>query len=139
VRGRGSWVGWGWSNRLRGFWNVCVEGRKERGGYIPLHCHQAVLSSRLHPTHHHIRLVEILEPVEAKINLINFNAHEGTPFARTSTEQLLAFRSVVIKGGRVCTIRDSRGDDQLAACGQLGDLGNAARPKAVRAPVVGGR
>lgn len=33
----------------------------------------------------------------------------------------------MIQGGRVCTIRDSRGDDQLAACGQLGDVSKALR------------
>lgn len=27
---------------------------------------------------------------------------------------------------RVCTIRDSRGDDEMAACGQLGSLESAA-------------
>eukprot|EP00955_Chlamydomonas_euryale_P030863 324686-Chlamydomonas_euryale.AAC.1 len=32
-----------------------------------------------------------------------------------------AFRAALIAGGRVCTVRDSRGDDEMAACGQLGD------------------
>lgn len=36
-------------------------------------------------------------------------------------DAVLAFRSVLIQGGRVCTIRDSRGDDEMAACGQLGN------------------
>jgi 23S rRNA (adenine2503-C2)-methyltransferase len=72
-------------------------------------------------------LVDILEPIEAKINLIQFNPHDGTQFRRSPIEQVLAFRSVVIRGGRVCTIRDSRGDDELAACGQLGDVARAAR------------
>jgi 23S rRNA (adenine2503-C2)-methyltransferase len=71
--------------------------------------------------------VGLLEPIEAKFNLITFNPHEGAPFSRTPVEQLLAFRSVLIRAGRVCTIRDSRGDDQLAACGQLGDVSQAVR------------
>ncbi|GBF92101.1 dual-specificity RNA methyltransferase [Raphidocelis subcapitata] len=79
------------------------------------------------------RLVRLLEPIEAKVNLIQFNAHEGTPFRRTPDARLLAFRSILIRGGRVCTIRDSRGDDQLAACGQLGDVSTARRPKAAAA------
>ena len=29
-------------------------------------------------------------------------------------------RSILIQSGRVCTIRESRGDDEMAACGQLG-------------------
>ena len=28
----------------------------------------------------------------------------------------------VLQAGRICTIRDSRGDDESAACGQLGAL-----------------
>lgn len=43
--------------------------------------------------------------------------------------QVMAFRSVLIQAGRVATIRDSRGDDEMAACGQLGT------PGAERAPV----
>lgn len=27
---------------------------------------------------------------------------------------------MLILAGRVCTVRDSRGDDEMAACGQLG-------------------
>ena len=29
-------------------------------------------------------------------------------------------RSILIQAGRVCTVRESRGDDEMAACGQLG-------------------
>ena len=41
-------------------------------------------------------------------------------------------RSVLVQGGRVCTIRQSRGDDTLAACGQLGGVGDTQR----RAPLL---
>jgi 23S rRNA (adenine2503-C2)-methyltransferase len=35
----------------------------------------------------------------------------------------------------VCTVRDSRGDDEMAACGQLGDVGAlGARAPVLRAP-----
>lgn len=74
------------------------------------------------------RLVGLLEPIDAKVNLIEFNAHAGTEFERSGADAVLAFRSAVIRGGRVCTIRSSRGDDQLAACGQLGDASQALRP-----------
>jgi 23S rRNA (adenine2503-C2)-methyltransferase len=56
-----------------------------------------------------------------QVNLITFNPFAGTRFRTSPIEQVLAFRSVLIRGGRVCTIRDSRGDDEMAACGQLGD------------------
>jgi len=67
------------------------------------------------------RLLELLEGIEAKINLLIFNPHVGTMFAASTDEQIARFRSILIQGGRVCTVRDSRGDDQMAACGQLGD------------------
>lgn len=61
------------------------------------------------------------------MNLIVFNPHAGTRFLPSLDAELLAFRSILIKSGRVCTIRDSRGDDEMAACGQLGDVGAVAR------------
>jgi hypothetical protein len=67
-----------------------------------------------------------------------FNPHPGTEFRRTPDDRLLAFRSVVVRGGRVCTIRDSRGDDELAACGQLGDVSKARRPRPQQGPAAGG-
>ncbi|MEW5297772.1 MAG: hypothetical protein WDW36_000956 [Sanguina aurantia] len=69
------------------------------------------------------RLVGLLQDVRAKVNLIVFNPHAGTRFLPSLDPELLAFRSTLIKSGRVCTIRDSRGDDEMAACGQLGDVG----------------
>lgn len=67
------------------------------------------------------RLLTLLEPVNAKVNLIQFNPYAGTRFQPSSLDTMLAFRSILVAAGRVCTIRASRGDDQMAACGQLGD------------------
>ena len=70
------------------------------------------------------RLLSLLEDCEAKVNLIEFNPHAGTIFEASPPERVRGFRSVLIDGGLVCTIRTSRGDDEMAACGQLGnDLG----------------
>lgn len=38
------------------------------------------------------RLVDLLQDIECKINLIGFNAHEGTRFKPSPEEQILAFR-----------------------------------------------
>lgn len=66
-------------------------------------------------------LVHLLRNVRCKINLIVFNPHEGTQFEPSTKEAVAAFRGVLIKeGGHVVTVRDSRGDDSMAACGQLG-------------------
>lgn len=37
---------------------------------------------------------------------------------------------LVVQAGRVCTVRDSRGDEEMAACGQLG----APELQSVKAP-----
>eukprot|EP00882_Tetradesmus_deserticola_P031397 GHRQ01035500.1.p4 GENE.GHRQ01035500.1~~GHRQ01035500.1.p4 ORF type:complete len:103 (+),score=41.14 GHRQ01035500.1:506-814(+) len=76
------------------------------------------------------RLVQLLDGIQAKVNLIMFNPFQGTRFRPSAMEQVLAFRSVLIQAGRICTIRDSRGDDEMAACGQLGNpaLSSKAAP-----------
>ncbi|KAG1668029.1 hypothetical protein FOA52_006562 [Chlamydomonas sp. UWO 241] len=81
-----------------------------------------------------VRLLALLEPIQCKVNLILFNPHAGTRFMPSKTEDYLAFRSTLIQGGRVCTIRDSRGDDEMAACGQLGDVTAAFRPSPLLPP-----
>lgn len=68
-------------------------------------------------------LVSYLENVEAKINLIPFNAHENAAFSAPPPERVERFRRAVVdEGGRVCTVRVARGaDEAMAACGQLGE------------------
>ena len=57
------------------------------------------------------------------------------PETRSCAPQIQAFRSVLIQAGYVCTVRDSRGDDEMAACGQLGDVGGlGARAPVLRVP-----
>ena len=48
--------------------------------------------------------------------------------------QVKVFRAVLIGGGKVCTIRLSKGDDEMAACGQLGDQGLSTRPAPMLKP-----
>lgn len=63
------------------------------------------------------RLADWLEGVACVVNLITFNAHEGTPFGSSSVETSEAFRQALAARGQLCTFRDSRGDDGMAACG----------------------
>lgn len=67
------------------------------------------------------QLLQLLRNVRCKINLIVFNPHDGTPFRSSTPEAVATFRDVLIRGGHVATVRCSRGDDQMAACGQLGN------------------
>lgn len=80
------------------------------------------------------RLVELLKNTYAMVNLIVFNPHAGTPFQRSSDEAVKAFRVALSGAGLFTTVRVSKGDDEMAACGQLGDPTNSPRPVAPSAP-----
>eukprot|EP00898_Chlorokybus_atmophyticus_P007945 jgi/Chlat1/8151/Chrsp76S09201 len=72
------------------------------------------------------RALELTRGVPCKFNLIVFNPHSGTEFAPSPYDRVLRFRDILADNGLVTTIRHSKGDDQMAACGQLGQLGSGA-------------
>ncbi|XP_062110300.1 uncharacterized protein LOC133822093 [Humulus lupulus] len=76
------------------------------------------------------RLVDLVQGIPCKINLISFNPHSGSQFKPTSEEKMIEFRNFLAEAGCIVLLRPSRGDDQMAACGQLG------KPGPVRAPVL---
>jgi 23S rRNA (adenine2503-C2)-methyltransferase len=65
------------------------------------------------------KLVKLLNGIKAKVNLIYFNPYEGTNFKRPSVESMKKFQSYLLSKGVLCTIRESKGLDISAACGQL--------------------
>jgi len=65
------------------------------------------------------KLVKLLSGIKAKVNLIYFNPYPGTPYERPSYADMFAFQEYLIKHGLLSTIRDSKGIDISAACGQL--------------------
>ncbi len=65
------------------------------------------------------KLVKLLTGIKAKVNLIYFNPYPGTDYDRPSREDMVSFQEYLIKHGLLCTIRDSKGIDISAACGQL--------------------
>jgi len=65
------------------------------------------------------KLVKLLHGVKAKVNLIYFNPYPGTSYDRPSKKDMVAFQEYLINHGLLCTIRDSKGIDISAACGQL--------------------
>ena len=65
------------------------------------------------------KLVKLLHGIKAKVNLIYFNPYPGTEYDRPSKEDMVAFADYLINHGLLCTIRDSKGIDISAACGQL--------------------
>lgn len=74
------------------------------------------------------RLIDLVQGIPCKINLISFNPHKGSPFKPTKDEKMIEFRNVLAAAGCTVFLRLSRGDDQMAACGQLGKLGDFRVP-----------
>ena len=64
-------------------------------------------------------LARLLRGVRCKVNLIPFNECPGLPFKTSGEKEIEVFRSVLIKHNFTATVRASRGEDILAACGQL--------------------
>lgn len=68
---------------------------------------------------HAHQLVDLLKDLPSKINLIPFNPFPHAPYGRSSNNRIHAFSNILNQAGFVCTIRQTRGDDIDAACGQL--------------------
>ncbi|ATI40612.1 23S rRNA (adenine(2503)-C(2))-methyltransferase [Pacificitalea manganoxidans] len=65
------------------------------------------------------RLVNLIKGIPAKINLIPFNEWPGAPYKRSDTARIKSFADIVYKAGYASPIRTPRGEDIMAACGQL--------------------
>ncbi|OWM89636.1 uncharacterized protein LOC116199856 [Punica granatum] len=74
------------------------------------------------------RLIDLVQGIPCKINLISFNPHSGSQFRPTPEEKIIEFRNILAEGGCTVFLRLSRGDDQMAACGQLGKPGPLQAP-----------
>jgi 23S rRNA (adenine2503-C2)-methyltransferase len=64
-------------------------------------------------------LIKLLDGIKAKVNLIYFNPYEGTTYERPSRNNMIKFKDYLNSRGLTCTIRESKGLDIDAACGQL--------------------
>ena len=64
-------------------------------------------------------LVQLIRGIPAKINLIPFNSWPGAPFERSTDTAIERFAEVVRRAGYPSPVRTPRGNDILAACGQL--------------------
>ncbi len=69
--------------------------------------------------HHAKQLIQLLNDLPSKINLIPFNPFPHAPYERSSRNRIMAFQQTLSDAGYVCTVRMTRGDDIDAACGQL--------------------
>lgn len=64
-------------------------------------------------------LCDLLDREKSKINLIPFNEYPESKFKRPSNAKIIWFQEELLRRGYVCTTRTTKGQDILAACGQL--------------------
>ncbi len=65
--------------------------------------------------------------IPAKINLIPFNEWPGAPYKRSSNNRIRAFANIIHDAGFASPVRRPRGEDIMAACGQLKSATERAR------------
>ena len=68
---------------------------------------------------HAAALARMLKGISCRVNLIRYHALPGVPLRSGSRQQMELFRDTLNARGIPCTIRISRGEDILAACGML--------------------
>ena len=75
-------------------------------------------------------LADLLSQIKCKINLIPFNEFNESEYLQPSGNRIRKFKDYLVKRGYVTTIRSTRGDDIMAACGQLvGQVNDKTRRK----------
>ncbi len=68
---------------------------------------------------HATELCSLLKILPCKINLIPFNPFPGSNYKRPSSMRIQTFKKILQQNGYITTIRTTRGEDIMAACGQL--------------------
>ncbi|MGE0452326.1 MAG: 23S rRNA (adenine(2503)-C(2))-methyltransferase RlmN [Vicinamibacteria bacterium] len=104
-----------------------------RGGRVT---YEYVLLKGVNDTVSHARqLLRLLAGARAKINLIPLNPAPAIPFEAPTAAAVEAFTRVLADAGLTVSVRKPRGQDILAACGQL-HLKDGGQPGAAAAPVA---
>jgi 23S rRNA (adenine2503-C2)-methyltransferase len=68
------------------------------------------------------RVTELLRGIPAKVNLIPYNENPGLGYQSSEKERAEAFREILARGHIAAFVRQNRGRDIAAACGQLANL-----------------
>jgi len=66
-----------------------------------------------------MNLVSFCEGLLVHVNIVRFNHFPGSPYAPAPDKDEKEFRKILKKAGIAVTVRKSRGQEILAACGQL--------------------
>lgn len=73
-----------------------------------------------------LRLAKLLRGIKCKVNLIPFNPFPGSEFKRPDEKAVRRFQKVLLDHHYTAPVRESRGRDISAACGQLREKEAAA-------------
>ena len=65
------------------------------------------------------QLIKLIQGIPAKINLIPFNPWPNSPYECSDRSQIKKFSDILNNAGYSSPIRKTRGQDIMAACGQL--------------------
>jgi 23S rRNA (adenine2503-C2)-methyltransferase len=65
------------------------------------------------------KLLQLLDGLDCRINLIRYHAIPGVPLEGVNEEGMTRLRDYLTANGIFTTIRASRGEDIFAACGML--------------------
>ena len=66
-----------------------------------------------------LRLVKLIAPVKAKVNLISFNENDKVEYKSPSSQEVSDFLQILLDRNVTAITRKSKGRDISAACGQL--------------------
>jgi len=75
------------------------------------------------------RLCDLIDGLGCTVNLLPFNPFAGSEFTRPDDDAVAAFRAVLSDASQVAVVRESKGQDISAACGQLKTEIAASRQK----------
>jgi 23S rRNA (adenine2503-C2)-methyltransferase len=70
---------------------------------------------------HAEQVARLLKGLRCKVNLIPFNEFPGTTFHRPPPETVKRFQTILLDHYLTATVRESRGREIGAACGQLAE------------------
>ena len=73
-------------------------------------------------------IVSLLKGLECRVNLIRFHSIPGVSLESSDNNTMESFRNYLTSKGIISTIRKSRGEDILAACGLLTTANKAKTP-----------
>ena len=80
-------------------------------------------------------LIRLIKGIPSKINLIPFNPRPGSPYHCSTPERIEQFAAIVLKAGYASPVRTPRGQDILAACGQLKSTSERSRRQSTRSVI----